>query len=227
MDLETILRDRASGQSRIIRMTLELLKKTRRKGERIEICKKICSAHRAMAGLRWVLERLEEGKSVSEIEEEIERMEAECVERVEGIVEGKIVATISRSHVVERALLKAKHVLALESQPGGEGLELARFVRGRGKLATTFPDSAMGYVVKGCDVVVVGADAVMRDGFVNKTGTLPLALTAKHLSKPFYVACPKYKFKDVDFDEIVDLSFKEEMLFEFVPKELVTEFVTD
>ncbi len=227
MDLETVLRDRESGQSKIIRMTIELLKKTRRKSERIEICKKVCSAHKAMAGLKWLLKQIEGGRAVSEIEAEIEEMDERCVRNLEKIVEGKVVTTISRSHIVEKALLKAEHVIVLESTPGREGLEMARFLRGRGLLATTFPDSAISYAVKACDLVVVGADAVLEDAFINKTGTLPLALTAKHISKDFYVACPSYKFAEVDFEEVVDLSFGDEMLFELIPKNLVTEFVTE
>ncbi len=227
MGIETIISDRKSGQSKIIAMTLELLKRHKKKAERLEICRKICEAHKAMAGLRWILKSLEEGRSVSEIEEEIREMEERCIRNLEGIVEGKIIATISRSHLVERALLKAKHVIVLESTPGREGLEMARFLRGRGLLATTFPDSALSYAVKVCDAVVVGADAVTESYFVNKTGTLPLALTAKHFGKAFYVASPSYKFADVDFEEIVDTTFREDMLFERIPKELVTEFVTD
>ncbi len=227
MDLETILKDRSSGQSRIIRMTIELLKRTRRKSDKVEICKKIISVHRAMAGLRWLLEKVKEGKTISEIEAEIKEMDERCVKNLERIVEGKVVTTISRSHIVEKALLKSKHVIALESTPGREGRELARFLRGRGLLATTFPDSAMSYAVKACDVVVVGADAVLEDAFINKTGTLPLALMSKLLSKDFYVACPSYKFEKVDFEEITDSSFREEMLFEYIPKDLVKEFVTD
>jgi len=227
MELETILKDRSSGQSRIIRMTIELLKKTRKKADRIEICKKVCSAHKAMAGLRWLLKRVEEGSSPSEIEAEIAKMDDGCAKNLEKIVEGKIVATISRSHIVERALLKAKHVIVLESTPSKEGLEMARYLRGRGLLATTFPDSAISYAVKACDLIVVGADAVFNDAFINKTGTLPLALTAKHFSKEFYVASPSYKFGDVEFEEIVDLSFSEDMLFELIPSKLVTKFVTE
>lgn len=227
MELETILKDRSSGQSKIIRMTIELLKKTKRKNERIDICKKVCSAHKAMAGLRWLLKQVEGGKAISEIEAEIEKMDDGCAKNLERIAEGKVVTTISRSHIVERGLLKAKHVIVLESTPGREGLEMARYLRGRGLLATTFPDSAIGYAVKACDIVVVGADAVLENSFINKTGTLSLALTAKHFSKDFYVASPSYKFAEVEFEESIDLTFSDDMLFELIPSSLVTKFVTE
>ncbi len=58
---------------------------------------------------------------------------------------------------------------------------------------------------------------VLKTGFINKTGTLPLALTAKYLSKEFYVAPPSYKFidRDVEFGKN----------FEFIDKEFVTAFI--
>ena len=52
-------------------MTLELLKKTKREIERIEICNKVCSVHKAMTGLRWVLRQIKDGRDVSEIEAEV------------------------------------------------------------------------------------------------------------------------------------------------------------
>ncbi len=227
MELEQIILDRRSGQSRIIKMTLELLKRVRRKSERVDICKKVCSAHRVMAGLFWILKMVEEGRSVSEIEMEIEEMERKCVERVSEISKDKVVLTMSRSHVVERGVMGARHVIVLESSPSKEGVEMARYLKGRGVSVTVFPDSAVSYALKACDLVVVGADAVMKDGFINKTGTLPLALAARHLGKEFYVASPKYKFFEVKFEEKVDLSFSDDMLFELIPSELVKEFLVE
>ena len=227
MELEEVIKDRRSGQSRIIRMTLEILKRVRRKNERLELCRKVCSAHKVMAGLFWILKRLEEGKSVSEIEMEIEEMDKRCIEKLSELCEGKVVLTMSRSHIVERGLLGAKHVIVLESSPGKEGVDMARYLRGRGVMADVFPDSAMAYAAKACDIVVVGADAVLERGFVNKTGTLPLALTAKYIGKDFYVACPRYKFFEIEFEERVGFSFDEEMNFELIPSELVKDYVVE
>ena len=58
---------------------------------------------------------------------------------------------------------------------------------------------------------------VLKTGFINKIGTLSLALTTKYLSKEFYVAAPSYKFidRDVEFDKN----------FEFIDKDFVTAFI--
>lgn len=227
MELDRILKDRSSGQSRIIRMTLDLLEKTNRKSERMEICMKVCEAHKVMVGLRWVLKMIEEGKSVSEIRSAIEEMDGRCSEKLKDIVKDRIVVTLSRSHTVERGLITAKHVVVLESSPGKEGLEMARYLKGRSITVSTFPDSAMGYAVKACDLVVVGADAVFENGFINKVGTFPLALLSKHLAKDFYVVAPSYKFSDDGLEEPSGMTFRDEMLFEFTPSDLVTAFVTE
>jgi len=191
---------------------------------RLEICRRIAKAHSAMAGLVKVLKAVESGLDVHEIKNLFADMDKKTSERLRVIVEGKIVATISRSHVVEEGLTSAKHVIVLESSPAREGVDMAEYLS-KFVNVSIFPDSAVSYAVKACDVIVVGADALYKDGFVNKAGTLPLALIAKYLSKQFYVAAPSYKFIEGKFEEPVSLSFMESMIFEFIPKELVTEFI--
>ena len=45
------------------------------------------------------------------------------------------------------------------------------------------------------DLCIVGAEGVMENGgIVNKVGTYTLAMVAKTLKKPFYVAVESYKF---------------------------------
>ncbi len=49
-------------------------------------------------------------------------------------------------------------------------------------------------VMKDCDVVVLGADAVMKDGsIVNKVGSLAIALAAKRYRVPLMVLAEKTK----------------------------------
>ena len=45
------------------------------------------------------------------------------------------------------------------------------------------------------DLVLVGAEGVVENGgVINKLGTYQIALAAKCLNKPFYVAAESYKF---------------------------------
>jgi len=56
-------------------------------------------------------------------------------------------------------------------------------------------DSAMAYVMERVDLVIVGAEGVVENGgIINKVGTYAMAIAAKELGKPFYVAAESFKF---------------------------------
>lgn len=56
-------------------------------------------------------------------------------------------------------------------------------------------DSAVAAVMDQVDLCIVGAEGVMENGgIINKIGTYQLAIVAKALNKPFYVAVESYKF---------------------------------
>jgi ribose 1,5-bisphosphate isomerase len=48
-------------------------------------------------------------------------------------------------------------------------------------------DSAIEFFMKDVDIVIVGTDAIRKEGIVNKIGTYPLAVVAWEHKKPFYV----------------------------------------
>lgn len=53
----------------------------------------------------------------------------------------------------------------------------------------------MGCTALRVDLVLVGAEGVVENGgVINKLGTYQIALSAKSLNKPFYVAAESYKF---------------------------------
>ena len=214
--LQDILNDGRSGSSRIIKRTLDLLGLIK-EGERKEAVKKIMNAHPSMAGISRILEMLDK-KDIGEIKREFENMDDTTVENLLNLTENKSVVVISRSHTVERGLDVANKVYVLYSEPGGEGRDTEKYLHARGINSILIPDSCMGYAVRECDLVVVGADTILCDGFVNKVGTLPLALTAKHFGKGFYVASPSYKLAE---DCLLKIPF------EFVPAELVDSFVCE
>jgi len=131
-DLESILSDNRSGSSKIIKNTLELLKDTD-EDERLEICKKILDAHPSMAGLRFIVDNIESGMKINKIIDKFEEMNRRTSENLEKIAENKIVTVISRSHIVERGLLKAKKINILESRPEKEGIDTFRWLKDKGK----------------------------------------------------------------------------------------------
>lgn len=116
-----------------------------------------------------------------------------AADRVADLVEGERVLTLSRSGTVTRALGNAEAVVVAESRPAREGVWTAERLAGGpdGPSVTLVTDAAVATVLaRGTvDAVVVGADAVLRDGrVVNKTGTRGVALAADREGVPLFVA---------------------------------------
>ena len=56
-------------------------------------------------------------------------------------------------------------------------------------------DSTIGYFLEDCDMVLVGAEAVVENGgIINRAGTYTSALCCKILKRPLYVLAESYKF---------------------------------
>lgn len=104
------------------------------------------------------------------------------------------VLTCSRSAVVEacvRAL--AVPVVCAESRPGLEGRRLAEALAANGLPVTVVADAAIGSEFRAGDVVLVGADAIAAEWFINKTGTSQLAAAAELAGIPAYVVAGREK----------------------------------
>ena len=118
----------------------------------------------------------------------------------EFIRDGAVVLTHGRSRVVTALLKKAAEktnftVITTEGRPDGSGYKAAIEYIKHGIPTTVILDSAMGYIMERVDIVIVGAEGVVESGgVVNKIGTCQLAMLAKTLNKPFYVAAESYKF---------------------------------
>jgi len=107
---------------------------------------------------------------------------------------GQAVMTISHSAIVEEVLCRLNApVICLESRPGLEGRDLARSLSARDLSVTVAVDAAAASLLKRVGCVVVGADAVDREGIINKVGTCGLALAARAWRVPFYVVCGSEK----------------------------------
>ena len=107
-------------------------------------------------------------------------------------------------------------LLATASEPGGEGRRMARELR----ISCVEDDDAPSTVAY-VDAVVVGADAVGSEAFVNKVGTCALAHAARASATPFFVVAESYKWLASACPIVVEDSF------EVVENELVTAFLSD
>jgi len=101
-------------------------------------------------------------------------------------ISGEVVALAQRS----KEMGKSVRVIATETRPYLQGTRLTAWeVAQAGIPVTLIPDCAIAQVfAKGeVDAVLVGADRSAQNGdIINKVGTYPLALTAKHYGVPFY-----------------------------------------
>jgi translation initiation factor 2B subunit (eIF-2B alpha/beta/delta family) len=115
---------------------------------------------------------------------------------------GAKVLTVSRSSTVLDALQKAAaagplEVVCLEGRPRLEGRRLAMELAAQGVGVTVAADAAVAALVAGCDLVLVGADALGDGGLVNKIGTQAAALAARAFGTPCYAVLDSSKLLPV------------------------------
>jgi len=112
----------------------------------------------------------------------------------------KRVLTLSASGTVESALARAAgaghrfEVVVAEGRPLLEGRDLAASLAAAGIPVTVVVDAALPAAVSAGDVVMVGADRVGWDGFINKVGTRAVVAAAAAARLPVYVLAPSTRF---------------------------------
>ena len=78
-------------------------------------------------------------------------------------------------------------VFVTETRPRDQGLLTAKDLLNAKIPVDYIIDSAIGLYIRAVDVVLVGSDALRKEGVINKIGTYPLAVVAKENNKPVYV----------------------------------------
>jgi translation initiation factor 2B subunit (eIF-2B alpha/beta/delta family) len=109
------------------------------------------------------------------------------------------VVTISSSRAVELVCgaldqRRGVSVACTESRPGLEGRTLATRLAAAGIGVVVYSDAAIGQAIPHADVVLLGADAVRADAFLNKSGSRMLVAAAAQAGVPVYVAATRDKF---------------------------------
>lgn len=133
-----------------------------------------------------------------------------------------------------------KLITICESRPRLEGRILAKKLTKEKIKVELITEAMAGVHVKECDVVLIGADSVLRNrDVVNKTGSLQLAVLSKYYKKPFYVVVDKSKFskknsftqKEESSEEIWKNHPKKiavkNFYFEKIPRSLITKIISD
>lgn len=157
----------------------------------------------------------------------------------------KSLVTLSYSSTVESILRHGLppgcRVVIAESRPLMEGRRLFKNLSDDVPELRMITDAQLGLAIPDADLVLVGADAVLRDlSVVNKTGTYLAALVAHAHGRDFFVAADTYKI-NVTMDShnciLESKSGKEvwsrqekhcdNVYFDITPKELITGFVSE
>ncbi|MDW5561912.1 MAG: ribose 1,5-bisphosphate isomerase [Methanomassiliicoccus sp.] len=99
--------------------------------------------------------------------------------------------------VIKAAHAEGKDIqaYATESRPWRQGLLTVKDLSEAGVPTTLIIDSAVRWIMKEVDVVLVGADTICSNGaLINKIGTSQVALAASEARVPFIVCAETYKF---------------------------------
>jgi len=90
--------------------------------------------------------------------------------------------------VIKQAWKEGKKitVYATETRPKYQGIITAKELSKLGIPTILITDSAAGYYMDKVDALIVGTDAIRKEGVVNKIGTYMMALTAYQHKKPIY-----------------------------------------
>lgn len=122
---------------------------------------------------------------------------------------GMSVYTHCHSTNVIGALIYAKNrgkkfeVFNTETRPLFQGRRTAKELSNAGIKVTTFVDSALLEAIKKSDIVMLGSDAILKSGVINKIGSAAIAELAFDHKKPVYVVADSWKFspKHVKIEE--------------------------
>ncbi len=179
--------------------------------------------------------------------EELRTADAKIIFNCRKLFEQKVaIVTYSNSGVVKKVLAayrkKIKSVILSEARPAGEGVFMAEYLSGIGIKVNLCVDMLLPQLMTSADYLIVGADRVGPDKFVNKIGTSLLLNKAKQLSMKRFVLCESLKFSRNDprpnkYDihpaaEIMDKQVNSNIeiinnYFEIISNRLVSRFITN
>ena len=250
--VEEFSSDRSSGSAELAWQALDILQQAKSFEEDFrEIGNYLMQGQPSMAAVLNIVHRALErkGESLDGIAEEIEKSQrkaiAAAVRRLEGYSR---IAAYSRSSTVEETLLRLGEtnprlqVTLSESRPGNEGITLAGKLAEAGVRVFLCVDALLPELLKECEALVIGADAVIDDRFANKIGSAMMCRAAKSAGIPVFVIAASEKFLPPEalkyyhieeqppqavIDPVPENVRVVNRLFEWVDRALVTEVITD
>jgi ribose 1,5-bisphosphate isomerase len=141
-----------------------------------------------------IIKKEKDVKTINKLLRQLNQSTKEIARRGSRLIKSKSVI-MTRCHstealsIIKQAWKEGKkiRVYVTETRPKWQGIKTAKELSSMGIPIILIIDSAMEFFMKDVDMVIVGTDAIRKEGFVNKIGTYPLALVAQKHKKPFYV----------------------------------------
>ena len=151
---------------------------------------------------------------------------------------------VSHSLIYAKKKGKSFQVYNTETRPLFQGRKTARELKNANIKVTMFIDSAMDIALsekqntKKVNKIFIGADALTRNGIVNKVGSGAIAKLAMINKIPLYIIADSWKYtsnkvpmENRKLNEIWDKAPKDIKIknpsFEFVPKKYITKIITE
>jgi len=157
--------------------------------------------------LSHVLELAEQGKSQKDILEHFNEAQDKINKQVFKLIKNNsVIFTHCHSTNVIKALIYAKkkgkkfEVYNTETRPLFQGRKTSKQLKSAKIKTTQFVDAAVGIALgkeqktKKVSLVLLGADAILKDTVINKVGSEVVARIAKDEKIPFYIVADSWKY---------------------------------
>ena len=110
-----------------------------------------------------------------------------------------LVSMVKEIFLTAHKLNRKFTVYCLESRPQNEGQEFAEELAKEGISCVLMTDAMMGQALQEVNYIITGADRISESGFVNKSGTLPMAIVSKSFQVPLFLTAETDKIlKEID-----------------------------
>jgi translation initiation factor 2B subunit (eIF-2B alpha/beta/delta family) len=204
--------DRDAGASELVARLLPLLDEAIRAGRdtTVHLARIVCGGQPAMAPL-WhacaaALADADQPGTFARVRAEMERAPRALVRAAADALSDLLrdeaspaILTLSYSGSVAAALREvqkrqALRLICAESRPRLEGRRLAAELAAAGMAVTVVIDAALTTYLSGASAIVVGADAVLPEHWINKSGSFGLCAAASFTGTPVYVVASRDKF---------------------------------
>jgi ribose 1,5-bisphosphate isomerase len=116
------------------------------------------------------------------------------------IKKGDLIYTHCHSSTISKALIFAKknkkdfEISNTETRPRFQGRITAKELSDAGIKIKFYVDSGAIEAIESCKFILLGADAILKDGIINKVGSSTIAELAKIYKKPLYIISDSWKY---------------------------------